>query len=92
MATTFKKSPAGGNPVASSQLQSIISPSCSAGSLSVSYHTTNQMCRNLKHTTGAIMPKFKQLSAGRFAKVETAKNLDGYGLIEKLTIYKYHRS
>jgi hypothetical protein len=47
---------------------------------------------NLKNTTGAITPKFKQLSAGRFAKVETAENLDDCGLIEKLTIYKYHRS
>jgi len=47
---------------------------------------------NLKHTTGAITPKFKQLSAGRFAKVETAIVLDDCGLIEKLTNYKYHRS
>jgi hypothetical protein len=47
---------------------------------------------NLKNTTGAITPKFKQLSAGRFAKVETAENLDDCGLIKKLTIYKYHRS
>jgi len=50
------------------------------------------MCWNLKHTTGAITPKFKQLSARCFAKVETAKNLDDCELIEKLTIYKYHRS
>jgi hypothetical protein len=47
---------------------------------------------NLKHTAGAITPKFKQLSAGRFAKVVTATVLDDCGLIEKLTIYKYHRS
>jgi hypothetical protein len=47
---------------------------------------------NLKHTTGAITPKFKQLSAGRFAKVETAKNLNDCELIEKLTNYKYHRN
>jgi hypothetical protein len=41
---------------------------------------------NLKHTAGAITPKFKQLSAGCFAKVETAENLDDCGLIEKPTI------
>jgi hypothetical protein len=40
---------------------------------------------NLKHTAGAITPKFKQLSAGRFAKVETAENLDDCGLIERPT-------
>jgi len=56
----------------------------------ISHHEPNAL--ESETHAGAITPKFKQLSAGRFAKMETAKNLDDCGLYEKLTNYKYHRS